>query len=319
MHNLGRGVAPLHGLMRAVAASKALRKRARAGARERGIALVLVLWLTVMLTVIGGGFAYSMRSEALATRNAVSLTQARMLADGATQRTAFELMQSRTLVDAWSSDGQVHAWDEDGARIEITAVDESGKIDINTASDSLLTGLLQTAGGLDPAAASAMVDVISDWKDADDLRRPNGAEAADYQAAGLAYKPANAPFESVADLQRVLGMTPDLYGRLAGSLTVYTKQTGVNPVFASRTALLSVPNATPEVVDTYLQQRQDALAAKLPPPLFPLAVDGGTPVNVWRIRAGVRMPDGVTFIREAVLRPAADGQTAPAILLWTEG
>jgi type II secretory pathway component PulK len=35
---------------------------------QRGIALILALWLTVMLTVIASGFAFSMRSEALAAR-----------------------------------------------------------------------------------------------------------------------------------------------------------------------------------------------------------------------------------------------------------
>jgi len=44
---------------------------------QSGIALVLALWLTVLLTVLASGFAFSMRSEALATRNAVSLAQHR--------------------------------------------------------------------------------------------------------------------------------------------------------------------------------------------------------------------------------------------------
>ena len=45
--------------------------------RQRGIALLLALWLTILLTVIASGFAFSMRSEALAARNMVSLSQAR--------------------------------------------------------------------------------------------------------------------------------------------------------------------------------------------------------------------------------------------------
>jgi len=45
--------------------------------RERGVALIIALWITVLLTVIAAGFAYSMRTEALAARNAVTLTQAR--------------------------------------------------------------------------------------------------------------------------------------------------------------------------------------------------------------------------------------------------
>ena len=286
---------------------------------QTGIALVLVLWLTILLTVIAAGFAYSMRTEALATRNAVSLAQARALGDGAIMRVAFELMRPRTLNESWQADGAVHVWDEDGARIAANAIDESGKIDLNTASDALLKGLFQAAGGLDADAAARMVDVIDDWKDADDLKRPNGAEAPEYQAAGLTYKPANAPFENVADLRRVLGMTLALYAAVADSLTVFSKSPGVNPAYASRTVLLALPGATTDIVDTYLAQRKDALATRQPLPVFPLARIAAAPVNLWRIRAEVTTPDGATFIREAVLRPGGDLLHPVTVLAWQEG
>ncbi len=277
-----------------------------------------MLWLTVLLTVIAGSFAYGMRTEALAARNTVSLAKARALADGAVHRTIFELMRPRLTPDVWSADGSVHAWDEEGARIVVSAVDESGKIDLNAASDSLLKAFFQSAGGLDSDTADRLVDVIGDWKDADDLRRPNGAEAPDYQAAGLLYKPANAPFEAVAELQRVLGMTPELYAKLADSLTVHTRMAGFNPAYASRAVLLALPGATPEIVDTYLAQRRDALAAKLPPPPFPLG--GGTvaALNIWRVRAEVALPDGAVFVREAVIRPGAERRRLLIVLEWRE-
>ena len=287
--------------------------------RQRGIALILVLWLTILLTVIGGSFAYGMRNEALAARNSLSLAQARALADGAIYRTVFELMRPKTLADVWSADGTVHVWDENGSRVAVNALDESGKIDLNTAPDGLIKGLLQTAAEADADTAARLVDVIGDWKDTDDLRRPNGAEAPDYQAAGLSYKPANAPFESVAELQRVLGMTPAIYGRIADSLTVHSRMAGINAAFASRTVLLAVPGATPEIVDTYIAQRRDALAAKLPPPVFPVAGMVAAPLNLWRIRAEVTTTDGVTFAREAVMRPGVERRRVLTILEWQEG
>jgi len=285
--------------------------------RQRGIALILVLWLTILLTVVGGSFAYGMRNEALAARNSLSLAQARALADGAIYRTVFELMRPR-FAEAWSADGTVHAWDENGSHIAVNALDESGKIDLNTAPDGLIKGLLQTAAEVDADTAARLIDVIDDWKDADDLRRPNGAEAPDYQAAGLSYKPANAPFESIAELQRVLGMTPAIYGRIADSLTVHSRMAGINPAFASRAVLLAVPGATPEIVDTYIAQRRDALAAKLPAPPFPVPGIVGATLNLWRIRAEVTMADGVTFAREAVVRQG-DRRRLLSFLEWQEG
>jgi len=47
------------------------RHRGASSAHERGVALIMVLWITVMLTVIGASFAYAMRNEALAARNTV--------------------------------------------------------------------------------------------------------------------------------------------------------------------------------------------------------------------------------------------------------
>ena len=291
----------------------------RIGAGERGIALVLALWLTILLTVIASGFAFSMRSEAIAARNAITLAQARAAADGAVERALFELSRPR-LVDAWAPDGQQHLWRENDATLVVTAVDETSKIDLNSANEALLKGLLTAVGGLDDDAAVHVVDAIIDWRDPDDLRRPNGAEAAEYRAANLKYGPANAPFESVGEVARVLGVTPTVYTRIAPSLTVYSRQPGINPLTASRDVLLALPAATPDLVDRYIQQRLDALSSKLPVPFFPAAqAFGAGAIPVWRVRAEAHLADGVTFIREAVLRPVADVRRPLIALAWLDG
>jgi len=288
--------------------------------RQTGIALVAVLWLTILLTVIASSFAYSMRGEALAARNALSVAQARAYADGAVERTAFELQRPRNLAAAWIADGQPKSWQDGDASITAIAVDESAKIDINAAAEPLLRGLFVNLGGADAATAAALVDALGDWKDADDLRRPNGAEEPDYRAAGRKYRPANAPLETTGELQRVLGMTPELYARIAGAITVYSRQSGINPQTASRDVLLALPSATPETVDGYLRQRGDALASNLKPAPF-VAAQGFTAqaLPVWRIRAEAVMPDGVTFVREAVLRPSGNPRRPMIALLWQEG
>jgi general secretion pathway protein K len=287
--------------------------------RQQGVALVLVLWLTVMLTVIGGTLAFSMRSEVAAARNAVSLAQARAVADGAVDRMAYELLRPRT-PDAWKPDGRVHTWIEGQAQVAVASADESAKVDINAASEPLLRSLLVRGAELDDAAASSLADAIADWRDEDDLRRPNGAEAPDYRAANSKYVPSNRRFETVGELSRVLGMTPATYARIAGLITVHSNQPGINPLTASRDVLLLLPNATAEMVDQYVQQREDALAANLPVPPFPPAQGFATgPSPVWRVRAEVQMPDGVTFVREAVVRATADPRRPYYALLWREG
>jgi len=299
------------------------RRSARAGSPRppaRGIALIAVLWLTVLVTVIASSFAYSMRGEALAARNTMSLAQARAAADGAVERMAFELMRPRTGPDLWNADGQPHAWKDGEIEITATATDESGRIDLNAATDPLLKGLLQNVGGLDTEAAERVLEAILDWRDADDLRRPNGAEAPEYRAAGLKYVPANGPFESVGELRRVLGVTPALMAKVAGSLTVYSRQAGINVATAPRNVLLALPGITPEQVDAFLAARREALANRLPiPPLAQAQGYAGGPSPSWRIRARAVLPDGVTFARDAVLRPRGDPRRPLIVFLWQEG
>ena len=288
--------------------------------REDGIALVAALWLTVMLTVIASGFAFSMHSEALSARNALSVAQARATADGAIERVAFELGRPRTSPDVWMPDGQVHTWTDGAATITATAVDEAARIDINMATEPLLKGLLQNIGEQDASAAQAMAEKIEDWRDPDDLVRPNGAEINEYAAAGKKYVPANGPFTTVGELQRVLTMTPGLVARLADSLTVYSRQPGVNLATAPRDVLLCIPGTTPEQIDMFITERADAIANKLPIPLLPQAQGlSSAAVPIWRIRAEAALPDGVTFVREAVLRPSSDPQRPLIALLWQEG
>ena len=298
--------------------ASANRSHAHRGA-QRGIALVLVLWLTILLMVIASGFAFSMRNEALSARNSLSLAQARAAADGAVERMAFELSRPR-FPTAWASDGQLRRWREGDIDIVASGVDESSRIDVNAAPEGLLKGLMEQVGGADQDTAAHIVDSILDWRDADDAKRPNGAEEADYRAAGLPQKPANAPFETISEVARVLGMTPAIYARIADSLTVNSRQPGINPATASRNVLLALPNASPQVVDAYLQQRADALAAKLPAPPFPPAsAFAAGAVPVWRIRAQATTPDGVTFAREAVVRPSGEPRRPLIALNWSDG
>lgn len=287
-------------------------------ARERGVALVLALWLTVLLTVLAGTFAFDMRSEALAARNAVSLAQARAISDGVVERVAYELSRPR-MSESWNPDGKIRTWNDGAARVVTWALDETARIDLNAAPESMLRSLLITAGQVDEQTATALADAIADYRDVDDVRRGNGAEEADYRAADSKYRPGNAPFESVSDLGRVLGMTSEILAKIAPSLTVHSRMPGINTATASRNVLLALPGVTADQVDGFIAQRAEAIANNLGVPPFPPAQGFATaPAPVSRIHAEVTMPDGVTFVREAVVRPSMDPRRPLVALEWTE-
>src|SRR5262249_34622792 len=107
-----------------------------------------------------------------------------------------------------------------GLPVLISVQDENGKVDLNMADGELLHQLL-IAAGVEGAAAQKLVEKILDWREPGSLKHLNGAKAPQYQQAGTLYGPRTAPFQSVEELQLVLGMTPALYARLAPSLTIY--------------------------------------------------------------------------------------------------
>jgi general secretion pathway protein K len=98
---------------------------------------------------------------------------------------------------------------------------ESDRINLNTASGNVLRALVLQMG-TPPALAERVATSILDWRTSGGIARPNGAKAPEYRAAGRAYAPPGAPFQSVSELADVLGVTPDLFQRLAPHLTVLT-------------------------------------------------------------------------------------------------
>ncbi len=287
---------------------------------QRGIALVLVLWMTTLLTVIAASFVFSMRTDMLLAQNLVASSRAQALADAGLQRGIYELFKPAGDKLRWQGDGVVHQWEFGGAKVSVVMLDVSGKIDINFASDALLKGLFKSVG-LDEQRSSALLDAVLDWRDVDDLRRTNGAESAEYQAAGLKYKPANGMFESIDELQRVLGMTPEIFAKLADSLTVESRQSGINSSVASRKVLLALPGVDETAVDTYLALRQQAIDANLPLPLFPQAAGfmAGANGSVYSVRAEAVLPDGAVFVREAVVRINQGAARKVVYLSWKDG
>ena len=288
--------------------------------RQGGVALVLVLWVITLLAVIAGNFAFSMRGEAQIARNLLLNAQAQTRADAGVQLAWFELMKPRTDPQRWQANGIAHEFVLDGTLVRVSILDESGKIDLNTAPDELLKGLFKSAG-LSEEASAALLNTVLDWRSPGNLKRLNGAKEEEYRAAGKNYGPPNAPFETVDELQRVLGMSPELYSRLAPALTIYSRQPGINPMFASRQVLLAIPGINPAMVEQFLLQRQDALATGQPVP--PLAgassFSSSSGFSAYSVRSEARMADGTAFVRQTIVRLTPDPKRPVLVLTWSEG
>jgi general secretion pathway protein K len=190
------------------------------GQSEEGIALIAVLCTLTLLSLIAISFSLETRSSARVARNAADNAAARAAADAGIQRVILDLV---SVPDAkkFRTDGTVYTWRFANSTVHMSVRDEASKVDLNKAPEAALAALF-TSVGVDPGKALSLADAIADFRDPDNFSRPRGAEEADYRAAGLAWGPKNAPFQGIDELQQVLGMTPEIYQRVAPNLTIYS-------------------------------------------------------------------------------------------------
>ncbi len=213
---------------------------------QHGLALVAVLWVLVLLSMLAASLSQGSRSNAQLAQNLVAAARGKYASEAGMQWALWNLQQPQE--SQWLADGGLQKLELDDIRVWVALQDESGKIDLNAAPVELLSGLF-IAAELDSADADALADAIMDWRDDDDLRRLNGAEDDDYLALGRADGAKDALFEKIEELQLVLGMTPDIYRRVKGSVTVLNGLPGINQLYAPRLALLALPGADAGTVD----------------------------------------------------------------------
>jgi len=184
---------------------------------DRGVALLLVLWIFVFLFVVAFEFSTAAREEATATHRFSDENQGYYLAVAGFERAVYDFLQQSTgggrAANAEPVDLFDGTWREDTLGDGIyrhRLIDESGKININRVDEDTLRRIL-THLGVEEPLRTILVDSIADWRDPDDLHRTNGAENEYYLALSPPYTAKNGPFDAIEDLLWVRGMTTELY------------------------------------------------------------------------------------------------------------
>jgi general secretion pathway protein K len=183
---------------------------------EKGVALILILWVVILLSVIANTFAWMIRTEAQAVSNFQGETRAYYLARGGFQRIILELMKNKEnlkqeAVEKWLKiDGRVNTISFIDGYAEVRVFDEGGKVDINAASRDDIMRIL-AAMNLDMEDKDVIADSILDWIDENNLHRLNGAEDDYYRSLSEPYGSKDAPFSTVDELLWVRGMTPEIF------------------------------------------------------------------------------------------------------------
>lgn len=289
-------------------------------ARQGGIALVLVLWLLILVTVTTGAYAMMARMDQLEANQLLSGTQARLWAEAGLNLTAIALRdpsdETRMIADGRAYEQQI-----EGVQIEVRALDERGKLDINMADELTLTTLF-TNHGLEPADAELLAAAVLDWRDSDEVERVNGAELDAYQAAGLETGPGNRPFMMVEELLQVIGMPYALFRRLEPGITVYSRSALPQIGFAPPEALLALPDITAEEALEFVNLRHSQELAEMQQVTLPngqSVVAQGRGVT-YSIQVKATMPNGVWDRIEATIRLGGNPDGQPfRVLRWREG
>ncbi|MEQ9640279.1 MAG: type II secretion system protein GspK [Alphaproteobacteria bacterium] len=280
--------------------------------KQRGFALVLVLWALVALAAIAVTAGATGRTEARLAANATEAARAEQLADAGIHFALNDLLASPPAAD---EDGVLRLdYDLDGQAIAVEVRDETGKVDLNLAPEPLLIAALNAAGidGLDAERAAA---AVLDWRDLDDDRRPLGAEAFAYRAAGREDGPANADFTSLSELRRVLSIDADMFNRLAPYVTAHGGAATLDPARADLALLEQVKGLDGLTLDRWRQARA---AGEAPPPPPPALARLFAPSHklAHTIAATVELAGGIRFRREALVWLARQVDRPYLILDW---
>jgi general secretion pathway protein K len=257
-----------------------VRKNERPLLNQKGVALVLVLWVTVLLTVIVNGFILMVRTEAWGVSNYKDEISAYYHARSGLNIALDKLGQDGSVGPGQGAQSELQRWVFDGRPyrvaledgfVEVRIADENGKLDINKATRSDLLRLF-IAFGIKGSERDIIVDSILDWVDDNNFHRLNGAEDDYYGSLSEPYGAKDGPFDTLDELMWVKGVIPELFfgkgsegldaegekGERVGLedlLTVYSATTRVNVNTAPFKVLVSIPGIGEEAARKIIGSR----------------------------------------------------------------
>src|SRR5579871_1594995 len=178
--------------------------------KQKGGALLTVLWVSAALAAISFSVATSVRSETGRVETAADGLRASYLASGSVER-AIQWM-------LWGDDYQPKFWQPNKPRLYFTyasgdvvveMIPESAKLNINTAPlDDLMRVAAAVSGN--PMQGQEIANAIVDWR--------SGGGGSDGYYAGIGpslgiptFQAPHASFQEIEELLLVRGMTPELF------------------------------------------------------------------------------------------------------------
>lgn len=227
---------------------------------QHGFVLILVLWIIAFMLIGASFFAARIDRAIKLAQNAkydqqvqrdIFSTRSEILFRMAT--TPFTREGLGVGLEAIRLDGRAYQGE---AETIIRIQDNRGLINLNTADAGQLTRLLAHYG-VNTRDTPYLIDALHDYIDADSLRRFNGAEAKDYELAGLP-PPRNARLITPAELHGVYGWArqKNLWGKdNIEHLFTTSNSAAINPNTAPETVLAILPGMNFELAKALASRR----------------------------------------------------------------
>lgn len=245
--------------------------------RQRGSVIIIVLWtsilLTVLVTVMAGKVQLSART-AFHNQDAVkNLAAVASAMNKAEMELILETMQRPIEQPVITDDegnfrepryrfnGQPltlnYPTDDN---IVVRIYDHAGKINLTSMRPDFMRLLIENRLGPqpDPQQVQELLGAWGDWIDLNDLAGINGAEKDYYQSLDPPYSPRNnSELDSVEELRLIRGFDELFKGvNLDAAFTVYGSGQSVNLNFATREAMQLLPGLDDELIEKIILFRQ---------------------------------------------------------------
>ena len=201
----------------------------------RGIAMIIVMIVIVVLGILAGGFAYSMKVETKLAQNSGYDGDLEWMGRSGVELGRYILTEELNVPnEPWDSLNQKWAGGPMGTNevletvslennelgpgvFSIKIIDLERKVNINLINEISIPVLQQALNlvGADPADMSTICDSFLDWMDVDENPHLSGSESADYIARpnpGYApYMAKNGPIDDLSELLLIRGITPEIF------------------------------------------------------------------------------------------------------------
>ena len=176
--------------------------------KDKGLVIIAVLWMVVVLMVMSAILGRKSRLDMKVCMARTESVRCKWACRAGIEKAIAVLNEDETendsLLDLWSDNPE----DFNDVMLEqcfftVRVIDESSKLDINTATKEQLLGL--------PDMVEEIADAIIDWRDEDDVPNGAGVESGYYESLTYGYMARNGPFTTLRELLLVKDVTEELF------------------------------------------------------------------------------------------------------------